>query len=504
MINAPLQISSAERKQSASTPLLLQRECACGSNAQGLTGECEECGQKRMLGLQTKLAVNEPGDKYEQEADRIADTVMRMPASSMPLFSAAQIGQQDDFDRRGAFTNAEAEGLIDQLRHERGQPLDPTTRSFMETRMGHDFGRVRIHANETADRAAQAVEARAFTLGREIAFSRGAYHPHTPQGMRLLVHELTHVVQQSQSNSVTRSRRPEHGASPDFLSSDQDLVQRQGRALTGEERRERRRERRRLRRGERKAQRARERAIRQGKPSEAVATLRLLTFTETLNPNFLTLRNLRNAQVGHTWLELSYDDPEEVPEDIGPPTRDLLSGDGTAFGFWPLVNRTAGLDPDSAEYASVLGDAPERQSRGFTPGRGLTEEQLGGFSTEVFASFVPGRVEEPDDSHKGDETATQEFWLSEAEASSLMRYVNSKRSAPYSLFKYNCTTFAIEAVQAAGHSAPSASVLGVKLPNALRRELFTQEKEAGLLGDPTITVDPPITLQELDSKVYGP
>jgi hypothetical protein len=69
----------------ASVPLrpgesgILQRRCACGGAA-GMSGECEECSKKRRLGLQAKLKVNEPGDIYEQEADRIADQVMATPA----------------------------------------------------------------------------------------------------------------------------------------------------------------------------------------------------------------------------------------------------------------------------------------------------------------------------------------------------------------------------------------------------------------------------------------
>ena len=59
---------------------LLQRRCACGGAA-GVTGECEGCRKKR-LALQTKLAVNEPGDVYEQEADRVADEVLARPARS--------------------------------------------------------------------------------------------------------------------------------------------------------------------------------------------------------------------------------------------------------------------------------------------------------------------------------------------------------------------------------------------------------------------------------------
>jgi len=66
--------------QGASLPGLLQRACACGGPS-GLSGTCEECEKKKMTGmsLQAKLRVNEPGDEYEQEADRVADRVMRMP-----------------------------------------------------------------------------------------------------------------------------------------------------------------------------------------------------------------------------------------------------------------------------------------------------------------------------------------------------------------------------------------------------------------------------------------
>ena len=58
---------------------LLQRKCACGGTP-GPTGECEECSRQKRSGLQTKLNVNEPGDIYEEEADRIADQVIAIPA----------------------------------------------------------------------------------------------------------------------------------------------------------------------------------------------------------------------------------------------------------------------------------------------------------------------------------------------------------------------------------------------------------------------------------------
>jgi len=66
--------------------LLLQRKCACGGSS-GLTGNCAECEKKKFVGqpLQTKLRINEPGDVYEQEADRVAAQVMRMTDSDFKL-----------------------------------------------------------------------------------------------------------------------------------------------------------------------------------------------------------------------------------------------------------------------------------------------------------------------------------------------------------------------------------------------------------------------------------
>ncbi len=78
-----------------------------------------------------------------------------------------------------------------------GQPLDASTRAFMEPRLGHDFSKVRVHTDAQAAESASAVNALAYTVGRNIAFAAGQYAPGTPAGRRLLAHELTHVVQQS-------------------------------------------------------------------------------------------------------------------------------------------------------------------------------------------------------------------------------------------------------------------------------------------------------------------
>ena len=77
-----------------------------------------------------------------------------------------------------------------------GQPLDPPTRAWMESRFQHDFSGVRVHTDDQAAQSARAVNARAYTLGQDVVFDANQYAPQTADGRRLVAHELTHVVQQ--------------------------------------------------------------------------------------------------------------------------------------------------------------------------------------------------------------------------------------------------------------------------------------------------------------------
>lgn len=78
-----------------------------------------------------------------------------------------------------------------------GQPLDAETQAFMEPRFGHDFSHVRVHTDAKAAESARAVNALAYTVGRNVVFGTGQYAPETGMGQGLLAHELTHVIQQS-------------------------------------------------------------------------------------------------------------------------------------------------------------------------------------------------------------------------------------------------------------------------------------------------------------------
>lgn len=79
----------------------------------------------------------------------------------------------------------------------RGAPLQPDVRREFEHRLGHDFGSVRVHTGNEAERATAALDASGFTLGRNVVFGGGVSDQSSPDGRRILAHELRHVVQQA-------------------------------------------------------------------------------------------------------------------------------------------------------------------------------------------------------------------------------------------------------------------------------------------------------------------
>jgi hypothetical protein len=91
--------------------------------------------------------------------------------------------------------------LVHQVLRSSGQPLDSQTRSFFEPRFGADLTHVRVHADPQAADSAEAVDALAYTVGRDVVFGRGRFEPNTTAGRTLLAHELTHVAQQHGNRS---------------------------------------------------------------------------------------------------------------------------------------------------------------------------------------------------------------------------------------------------------------------------------------------------------------
>lgn len=163
--------------------------------------------------FQPKLTVNTSSDAYEQEADRVADEVMRMKDGDAPIVQrmalsavpriqrkCAECEREERAQRKEATSTSggfSAPPIVQQtLTRSGGQPMDASTRQFMEHRFGQDFSQVRIHTDARAALSAAAIQARAYTSGRHIVFGQGQYQPSSEQGKRLLAHELVHVGQQ--------------------------------------------------------------------------------------------------------------------------------------------------------------------------------------------------------------------------------------------------------------------------------------------------------------------
>ena len=241
--------------------------------------------------IQPKLTVSQPDDPYEQEADRVAESVMGMPEASAsgaqppppgrPRVAARPVGdritpwvqrqtagaeeeQEDEapgptetvatkpVDGNPLQRQADAEepeqppeeqpeqeseqsAPVQAKRSGRAPPVSPVLetslnrtqgqgaalptgpRRFFEPRFGHDFSRVRIHADGAAAQAAHHLNAQAFTRGADIYFGAGRYQPQSTSGRQLLAHELTHVVQQGAGQSAAAVQRQEEvpGFSPE-------------------------------------------------------------------------------------------------------------------------------------------------------------------------------------------------------------------------------------------------------------------------------------------------
>jgi hypothetical protein len=167
--------------------------------------------------IQTKLAVNEPRDEYEREADRISEHVMRMPEPELLRVNSNNLAPGPDHAPlqlkhfRGNDSGKTAvPPIVYQALRLPGQPLDETTRAFMEPRFGYDFSRVRVHTETVAEQSARDINAHAYTAGKDIVFDAGRFAPETRDGQELIAHELTHVVQQNASGlAVQRQPAPD-------------------------------------------------------------------------------------------------------------------------------------------------------------------------------------------------------------------------------------------------------------------------------------------------------
>ena len=206
-----------------------------------------------------QLSLSRPGDAHEREAERVADKVMRMaePAPGLPGIAGVSAPEPaslvhrrcaacDEEHAQAMQREAQGAAIAPQVQRQeataatprvtpsvsadirslqgKGEPLPPPARAFFEPRFGADFSQVRTHTDAHAARTAGAIDARAFTVGADIAFGAGQFSPDSQAGRHLLAHELTHVVQQGRSSvaqaagaasTVQRDAAPPKPVAPD-------------------------------------------------------------------------------------------------------------------------------------------------------------------------------------------------------------------------------------------------------------------------------------------------
>jgi hypothetical protein len=179
---------------------------------------------KAKFSVQPKLTINTPGDIYEQEADAMADRVMRMSSNETAKPVTGLIGKslqrkcahcEEEKKKKPIMRKAEAgnsgmsvsSSFASSLNASKsgGSSLPQGTRSFMENAFSTDFSRVKIHTGSEASEMSKGISAKAFTHGNDIYFKEGQYNSSSSEGKYLLAHELTHVVQQEEIPIITQS-----------------------------------------------------------------------------------------------------------------------------------------------------------------------------------------------------------------------------------------------------------------------------------------------------------
>lgn len=186
--------------------------CACG-------GTCPRCQAK------ANLAISQPNDPAEREADAMADHVMRMSVEGAASKAnernlSGRILRQCDacedeektIQRKplpsGDSDSSQSPAHVREAIGSSGRSLDRDTRSFFEPRLGHELSNVRIHTGGQAAESARALNAQAYTLGNDIVFGSGKYNPASESGKHLLAHELAHVTQQGRVGHHQLRRKP--------------------------------------------------------------------------------------------------------------------------------------------------------------------------------------------------------------------------------------------------------------------------------------------------------
>lgn len=171
--------------------------------------------------IQAKLKMGGSNDRYEREADAVADKVVtdrkapgiqRKEAEPLNIQKkCANCEEEKKVQKKeqagsGDAPKNEAPAIVGEVLQSSGKKLDKDVRRYMEPRFGYSFENVKIHTDSKAAKSAEAIQAKAYTSGNNIVFATGKYNPHSQSGKRLIAHELTHVLQQSSSRKKVQKK----------------------------------------------------------------------------------------------------------------------------------------------------------------------------------------------------------------------------------------------------------------------------------------------------------
>jgi hypothetical protein len=386
-----------------------------------------------------------------------------------------------------------------------GSPLPDETRAFMEPRFGADFGGVRVHTSGEAVQLAQDLKAQAFTHGQDVYFGAGKYAPNTDAGQRLLAHELTHTIQQTGGNNRRASAKVNRLPS----GSQGDVVQRVE-LPSVESWKERTKLKWKRRSGKLKkidqalgvwhklkggGDRAKCLALNSlwtaiqnwqatkkegGKqsgrkvpmqrlqadvrelladlqPGGEVATLTLNVDVESDDPMNRSFGDLRHCKVGHAWITLDYDtaDANRLPN---------------VAGF------------NAQNKAALRAGTPQKASLGFYPKKFRNEDDLKQlyYGTLNLSDMGSSTLMQPDDRHQA--KAQKSYRVTDEAVTQVGNFAEQSKGRDYHMGGYNCTSFALGAIKAAGHTPPPGKLRGIHQPNKLYRSLH----RLGKAGDTTV------------------
>ena len=156
---------------------------------------------------QTKLNIGESNDKYEKEADAMADAVVKNSPTQIPSISSVSSTEPDnkpvmrtESSTKGSAETSPTTNRVSQAIDNKGegQPLATHVKNRIESIVGHDLSGVRVHSDKSAHGAANALHAKAFTHGKHIYMGEGQ----STEDLGLMAHEATHTIQQSDDSTA--------------------------------------------------------------------------------------------------------------------------------------------------------------------------------------------------------------------------------------------------------------------------------------------------------------